>query len=58
MLEFPTPRNDWRLDIVSILAVLGESNVKLNAHLITDRTMDMSTATSDASTIRSTGRET
>ncbi|EME43918.1 hypothetical protein DOTSEDRAFT_79851 [Dothistroma septosporum NZE10] len=35
MLEFPSPRNNWRLDIVSILAVLGESNVKVNGHLIT-----------------------
>ncbi|PPJ59752.1 hypothetical protein CBER1_09507 [Cercospora berteroae] len=35
MLEFPSTRNSWRLDIVSILAVLGESNIKVNAHLIT-----------------------
>lgn len=35
MLDFPSPRNDWTLDIVSILTVLGESNVKVNAHLIT-----------------------
>lgn len=35
MLEFPSDRNDWRLDVVSILAVLGESNIKINSHLIT-----------------------
>jgi hypothetical protein len=34
MLEFPNTRNAWRLDIVSILAVLGENNIKFNAHLI------------------------
>jgi hypothetical protein len=34
MLEFPSARNTWRLDIVSILAVLGENNIKFNAHLI------------------------
>lgn len=35
MLEIPSSRNDWRLDIVSILAILGESNIRLNSHLIT-----------------------
>jgi hypothetical protein len=35
MLHFSSNRNDWRLDAVSILAILGESNIKLNAHLIT-----------------------
>ncbi|KAK4997675.1 hypothetical protein LTR66_002938 [Elasticomyces elasticus] len=35
MLEIPSSRNGWRLDVVSILAVLGESNIKINAHLIT-----------------------
>lgn len=34
MLSFPSTRNAWRLDIVSILAVLGENNIKFNAHLI------------------------
>jgi hypothetical protein len=34
MLNFPMSRNGWRLDAVSILAVLGESNIRLNAHLI------------------------
>ena len=35
MLHFASPRTDWRLDAVSILAILGESNIKLNSHLIT-----------------------
>lgn len=35
MLQFSSDRTDWRLDVVSILAILGESNIKLNAHLIT-----------------------
>ena len=35
MLEFPSSRNAWRLDIVSILAVLGESNIKIHAQAIT-----------------------
>ena len=35
MFEFPTSRNAWRLDIVSILAVLGESNIKIHAQAIT-----------------------
>jgi len=36
MLNFPPkPRDTWRLDVVSILAVLGENNIKLNAPLIT-----------------------
>ena len=35
MIWIPTARNDWRLDAVSILAILGESNIKINAHLIT-----------------------
>jgi hypothetical protein len=34
MLEFPSTHNNWRLDVVSILAVLGENNIKLNANLI------------------------
>jgi hypothetical protein len=34
MIQFPSSRNAWRLDIVSILAVLGENNIKFNAHLI------------------------
>ncbi|QDS75749.1 hypothetical protein FKW77_008533 [Venturia effusa] len=34
MLAFPDHRQAWRLDIVSILAVLGENNIKFNAHLI------------------------
>ena len=34
MIEIPSSRNDWRLDIVSILAILGESNIRLNSHLI------------------------
>jgi hypothetical protein len=34
MLEFPSARNDRRLDVVSILAILGENNIKFNAHLI------------------------
>ena len=33
--EFPSSRNAWRLDIVSILAVLGESNVRIHAQSIT-----------------------
>lgn len=35
MFEFPSSRNDWRLDIVSILAVLGESHIKIHAQAIT-----------------------
>jgi hypothetical protein len=35
MLHFSSTRADWRLDAVSILAILGESNIKLNSHLIT-----------------------
>lgn len=35
MLEFPTARNDWRLDVVSILAVVGESNIKIHAQPLT-----------------------
>ena len=35
MLESPSSRNAWRLDIVSILAVLGESNIKIHAQAIT-----------------------
>ena len=35
MIEIPSSRNDWRLDVVSILAILGESNIRLNSHLIT-----------------------
>lgn len=34
MLTFPSPRDQWRLDAVSILAVLGERNIGLNSHLI------------------------
>ena len=35
MFEFPSSRNAWRLDIVSILAVLGESNIKIHTQAIT-----------------------
>lgn len=35
MLEFPTARNDWRLDVVSILAVVGESNIKIHVQPLT-----------------------
>ncbi|KAL9600857.1 MAG: hypothetical protein Q9219_002899 [cf. Caloplaca sp. 3 TL-2023] len=35
MFEFPSSRNAWRLDIVSILAVLGESSIKIHAQSIT-----------------------
>lgn len=35
MFNFPLTRNSWRLDIVSILAVLGESNIKIHAQSIT-----------------------
>lgn len=35
MLEFPTSRDDWRLDVVSILAVVGESNIKIHAQPLT-----------------------
>jgi len=35
MFEFPSSRNDWRLDIVSILAVLGENNIKIHAQAMT-----------------------
>lgn len=35
MFEFPSSRNAWRLDIVSILAVLGETNIKIHAQAIT-----------------------
>ncbi|KAL9018204.1 MAG: hypothetical protein Q9185_004477 [Variospora sp. 1 TL-2023] len=34
MFDFPSSRNEWRLDIVSILAVLGESNIKIHAQAI------------------------
>src|SRR5271154_2813422 len=34
-IHFSSQRTDWRLDVVSILAILGESNIKLNAHIIT-----------------------
>jgi hypothetical protein len=34
MLNFPPDRLKWRLEVVSILAVLGESNIKANALLI------------------------
>lgn len=34
MLHFPSPRDDWQLDAVAVLAVLGEKNISLNAHLI------------------------
>ncbi len=34
MLTFPAPREAWRLDAVSILAVLGEKNIGLNSQLI------------------------
>lgn len=35
MLEFPSARNDWRLDVVSILAVVGESNIKIHVQPLT-----------------------
>ncbi|KAI4129174.1 MAG: hypothetical protein LQ341_006595 [Variospora aurantia] len=35
MFDFPSSRNEWRLDIVSILAVQGESNIKIHAQAIT-----------------------
>ncbi len=35
MFDFPLTRNSWRLDIVSILAVLGENNIKIHAQSIT-----------------------
>ena len=35
MLEFPSTQNGWRLDVISILAILGENNISLNAPLIT-----------------------
>ncbi|PGH12251.1 hypothetical protein AJ79_04431 [Helicocarpus griseus UAMH5409] len=34
MLEVPTANNGWNLDVVSILAVLGEHNIQLNSHLM------------------------
>ncbi|KAF2100146.1 hypothetical protein NA57DRAFT_38661 [Rhizodiscina lignyota] len=34
MLTFPSPRTQWKLDAVSILAILGEKNIGLNSHLI------------------------
>ena len=34
-LAFPTPHTAWKLEIVSILAVLGESNIKIHAQAIT-----------------------
>ncbi|KAL8987175.1 MAG: hypothetical protein Q9177_003593 [Variospora cf. flavescens] len=35
MFDFPSSRKERRLDIVSILAVLGESNIKIHAQAIT-----------------------
>ena len=35
MLQFPSSRNDWRFDVVSILAVLGESNIRINYQVVT-----------------------
>src|SRR5271163_531708 len=44
MLHFSSNRSDWRLDAVSILAILGESNIKLNSHLITSTRAMLSTS--------------
>lgn len=35
MLNFPTSRTDWRFDVVSILAVVGESNIKIHVQPLT-----------------------
>ncbi|KAI7204192.1 hypothetical protein KC343_g838 [Hortaea werneckii] len=35
MLEFPSSRANWSLDVVSILAILGENNIAMNAPIIT-----------------------
>lgn len=34
-LKFPTSRNDWRLDVVSLLAVIGESSMSKHAQAMT-----------------------
>ena len=34
-LNFPTSRNDWRLDVVSLLAVIGESSMSKHAQPLT-----------------------
>lgn len=34
MVSFPTTRDNWNLDVVSILAVLGEHNIQLNSDMI------------------------
>ena len=35
MFGFSSSRDDWKLDVVSILAVLGESNIRIHAQPIT-----------------------